>query len=54
MTNLERIREMSEGELAEFLCEISTCDERKCPAYNCCEYGSKGTRIWLKKESEEE
>lgn len=54
MTNLERIREMSESELAEFLCEISICEEMKCPAYYHCTYKHKGTVYWLKEESEDE
>ena len=53
MTNGDRIRAMSDSELAAFLCNISSCDIEKCPAYEHCSYGHTGTRYWIKKEVED-
>lgn len=53
MTNLERIRTMSESELANFLCNISSCDEEKCVGFEWCRLRHKGTIDWLQQEHEE-
>ena len=52
-TNADRIRSMTDEELAEFLCEISMCKPDYCPAYLECmktEYGTMTT--WLQSEAE--
>lgn len=52
-TNADRIRSMTDEELAEFLCEISMCKPDYCPAYSECmktEYGTMTT--WLQSEAE--
>lgn len=52
-TNAEKIRSMTDEELAEFLCEISMCKPDYCPAYLECmktEYGTMTT--WLQSEAE--
>ncbi len=53
MTNYEKIRSMSESELADFLCEMSNCDER-CYGFEYCGRGHRGTKTWLQKESEDD
>ncbi len=54
MTNGDRIRAMTDRELAAFLCNISSCDENKCPAFEYCSFGHTGTIAWVKRESEED
>ena len=53
MTNYEKIRAMSESELADFLCEMSDCTE-KCYGFEYCGRGYRGTNTWLRKESEDD
>lgn len=54
MTNADRIRRMTDEELVEFLCNITTgdagCDD--CLAFNDCRLGHTGFEDWLKAESE--
>lgn len=47
MTNADRIRQMPDDELQQFLCQISTCET--CPF---AEYGCKVDE-WLKQEVQE-
>lgn len=52
-TNADRIRSMTDEELAEFLCKISMCKPDYCPAYLECmktEYGTMTT--WFQSEAE--
>ena len=55
MTNADRIRAMSDEELAEFLCGISTaeCCDRSCPARHICGYGDSGMIKWLQQPAKE-
>ena len=56
MTNADRIRAMSDEELAEWLCSISTaeCCDRSCPARDMCDIGDNGMIKWLKQPAETE
>ena len=48
MTNADRIRQMTDEELQQFLCQISTCET--CPFAEC------GCKVdeWLKQEVSDE
>lgn len=51
VTNADKIRNMPDEELAEFLCNISMCKPDYCPAYENCmrtEHGSM--KKWLRSE----
>ena len=53
-TNADRIRSMTDEEIADFLCDIGECD-RRCPAkIGDCIFSDSTCRIawleWLKKE----
>lgn len=57
MTNADRIRSMTDEELAEWLAEVlfhcsnTICDER-CPMYKCCcDQPSDNIEDWLKQEA---
>ena len=51
-TNADRIRSMTDEELARLLCEASICKPTYCPAYDCC-INHKGSMYeWLQKDSE--
>lgn len=55
-TNADRIRAMTDEEIADFLCDIGECD-RRCPAKDDdCIFSDSTCRIawlgWLKQESE--
>ena len=54
MTNADRIRAMSDEELAKWLCGISTaeCCDRSCPARDMCDIGDNGMIKWLKQPAE--
>lgn len=53
ITNAMRIRDMSDKELAEFLCDISKCESGYCPAYDTCMRTEHGTmKKWLQSEAE--
>ena len=54
MTNADRIRSMSDAEIADFLCDIGECD-RRCPAkIGDCIFSDSTCRSawldWLKEE----
>lgn len=57
MKNVDRIREMDDMELSEFLCAVSSytleyrCEE--CTASEYCRKGHKGFIDWLQAECEE-
>ena len=55
-TNADRIRAMSDEELAKWLCGISTaeCCDRSCPARDMCDIGDNGMIKWLKQPAEVE
>lgn len=56
VTNADRIRAMSDGELAGFLCAVMTaeCCDRSCPGRETCEPGHKGLLDWLQQPAEED
>ena len=50
-TNADRIRNMTDEELAAFLCGMQNADDcHKCVAEKYCEYGHTGMIDWLKQE----
>ena len=49
MTNADRIRAMSDRELARLLCDFKG-DCHECPADSYCEHGHNGMLYWLKEE----
>jgi hypothetical protein len=54
-TNAEKIRSMSDEQLAEFLCKISDCAFDLCPAVEMCGCGdgiANGLLKWLKQPAE--
>lgn len=54
-TNGERIRRMTDEELAEFLCKISDCAFDLCPAVEMCGCGdgmANGLVKWLRQPAE--
>jgi hypothetical protein len=55
-TKADRIRAMSDEELAKWLCSISTaeCCDRSCPARDICDYNDNGMIKWLKQHAEVE
>ena len=54
-TNADRIRAMSDEELAKWLCSILTaeCCDRSCPARYMCDFNDNGLIKWLKQPAEE-
>ena len=57
-TNADRIRSMSDEELAEFLCSFRSCDADEyicegCKAAKYCRAGHTGTIDWLQQPAEE-
>ena len=57
-TNADRIRAMSDEELAEFLCDFRGCDTDENTCIGCkgeqyCRAGHAGTIDWLKQSAEE-
>lgn len=55
-TNADRIRAMTDEELAEFLCEFNGCYSDKCPGVELCEFGgglANGLKKWLQQPAEE-
>lgn len=59
MTNAERIRAMSDEELAKFLCEFRSCDSDGYPCSGCkaeryCYAGHTGMEDWLQQPAEED
>ena len=58
-TNADRIRSMSDEELAIFLCDFRSCDADEyicegCKATQYCRAGHAGTLGWLQQPAEEE
>ena len=58
-TNADRIRAMSDEELAEFLCDFRGCDTDENTCIGCkgeqyCRAGHAGAMEWLKQPAEEE
>lgn len=58
-TNADRIRAMSDEELAKFLCEFRSCDSDGYPCSGCkaesyCLAGHNGMEDWLQQPAEEE
>ena len=58
-SNADRIRAMSDEELAEFLCDFRACDADEHPCNGCkaekyCRAGHTGTIDWLKQPAEED
>lgn len=58
MTNADRIRAMTDEELAEWLIEHVDCTENCCPVFLVCNRSSRGCERllldWLKQEATEE
>ena len=57
-TNADRIRSMSDEELAEFLCSFRSCDADEyicegCKAAKYCRAGHTGTIDWLQQPAKE-
>ena len=57
-SNADRIRSMSDEELAEFLCNFRSCDADEyicegCKAAKYCRAGHAGTIDWLQQPAEE-
>ena len=48
ITNADRIRAMSDEELAKFLCSILNCESGKCPGIAYCASGNNGCADWLR------
>lgn len=59
ITNADRIRSMSDKELAMFLCDFRSCDAGKyickgCKAAQYCRAGHEGTIDWLQQPPKED
>jgi hypothetical protein len=55
-TNADRIRSMTDEELAEFLCKINGCYQENCPGAMLCKFGgglANGLKKWLQQPAEE-
>lgn len=54
MTNGEKLRSMSDEDLAQFLCSLIPTDNcGRCYAKDFCFLGRNGFEEWLKKEADE-
>lgn len=55
-TNADRIRAMSDEELAEWMCSLMTaeCCDQRCPARDICNLGDNGLVKWMKQLAEED
>ena len=58
-TNADRIRAMSDEELAKFLCNFRSCDSYGYPCSGCkaesyCRVGHNGMEDWLQMPAEED
>ena len=58
-TNADRIRAMSDEELAKFLCNFRSCDSSEHPCNGCqaepyCMIGHNGMIDWLQQPAEED
>ena len=56
MTEADRIRSMSDEELAAWVCSHMTpdCCELKCPARDICSLGDNGLVKWMKQPAEKD
>ena len=59
MTNADKIRAMSDEELAKFLCNFRSCDSSEHPCNGCqaepyCMIGHNGMIDWLQQPAEED
>lgn len=56
VTNADRIRAMSDEELAEWMCSLMTaeCCDQRCPARDICNLGDNGLVKWMKQPAEED
>ena len=58
MTNADRIRAMTDEELAVFICDrVDTCSEKRCPGAELCrgeEGKANGLKKWLQQPVEED
>ena len=56
MTNSDRVRAMSDEELAEWMCSLMTaeCCDQRCPARDICNLGDNGLVKWMKQPAEED
>lgn len=54
MTNADRIRAMSNKELANWLCHLVTECDTSCPGRETCKFGHTGIIDWLQKPAEED
>ena len=54
-TNANRLRAMTDEELAEFICGLMSRDDcyKRCPAKVICYYEHTGMVDWLKREAQE-
>lgn len=55
MTNADRIRAMSDDELAKWICSIMTaeCCDQRCPGRDICTFGDNGLIKWMKQPADE-
>ena len=55
-TNADRLRAMSDEELAAWVCSHMTpdCCELRCPARDICSLGDNGLVKWMKQPAEED
>ena len=55
LSNADRIRAMSDEELAEWICSLMTveCCNQRCPARDICNLGDNGLVKWMKQTAEE-
>lgn len=55
-TNADRIRAMSDEELAGWLCRLMTaeCCDQRCPGRDICNLGDNGLVKWMKQPVEED
>lgn len=56
LTNADRIRSMTDEQLAEWLCSLMTADccDQRCPARDICSLGDNGLVKWMKQPAEED
>lgn len=55
ITNADKIRAMSDEELAEWICSLMTADccDQRCPARDICNLGDNGLVKWMKQPAYE-
>ncbi len=55
-SNADRIRAMTDEELAGFLCKVNGCYQANCPGAKLCKFGggkANGLKQWLQQPAEE-